>query len=114
MRARNVLLFTLLCWSVLAATAWAAAGSGSSGFGGGGGGGGGGGFAGGGGGDSCTGDNCATGGAVVLLIILAVFACFVIPALWGAHRLRAKRRARVRQVELASAEAADEDRAFAA
>jgi predicted lipid-binding transport protein (Tim44 family) len=112
---RRLVATTVLFWLLLAATALAGAGGGSSGFGGGGGGGGGGGFSGGGGGGgSCTGSGCSVSGLVVLVIIGCVIVFVVIPGAWAGRRARAKRRERVRRVELASAEAAGDDEAFAA
>lgn len=83
----------------------AAAGGGSSGFGGGGGGGGS--FGGGGaGGDG--------GGSVLLFaVIVFAFGLFVLFAAWRGRRLRKRREAHRRRVELAAAEAADDDPAFA-
>jgi predicted lipid-binding transport protein (Tim44 family) len=95
------------------AAAFAAAGGGSSGFGGGGGGGG---FSGGGGGFSGGGGGRASGGGgliVVLLIVVAVLVLFVVGAV-GRHRARKRRAVRAREVERASAVAADDDEAFAA
>ena len=91
----------------------AAAGGGSSGFGGGGGGGGG--FSGGGGGFSGGGGAGAGGGSpvVLLLIVIAVVLVFLIGAI-KRHRVVKRRAARVRDVERASAVAADDDGAFAA
>jgi predicted lipid-binding transport protein (Tim44 family) len=83
----------------------AAAGGGSSGFGGGGGGGGGG-FSGGGGSGS------GGGSPVFALIVLAAFALLFALGLIQAWRVRRRRAARVRAVELAAAVAADEDEAF--
>jgi len=100
-------LFTL----ALEANALAAAGGGSSGFRGGGGGGG---FSGGGGGFS--GGGAAAGGGspvILILIVLAVVIVFLLGAI-KRHRVVKRRRARVRDVELASAVAADDDAAFAA
>jgi predicted lipid-binding transport protein (Tim44 family) len=93
-----------------APNALAAAGGGSSGFGGGGGGGGGGGFSGGGG-------VGGTGGGIsfvfILLIVVAVLLASVFAAYQG-WKYRRRRAERVRQVQLAAAEAADDDAAFAA
>ena len=91
-----------------ALTILAAAGGGSSGFGGGGFSGGGGGFSGGGGGSGTGG-----GSIWVLLIVVALFATFVVLGLVTEARDRRRRRERVRHVELAAAEAADDDAAFA-
>jgi predicted lipid-binding transport protein (Tim44 family) len=100
-----VAIATLL---LAAPIAQAAPGGGSSGFGGGGGGGGG--FSGGGGG---VGGSSGGGAGFVILIIVA----FILVALFAAYtswRYRRRRRARVRAVELAAAEAAGDDEAFAA
>ena len=98
----------VLAGLLLAVDSLAAAGGGSSGFsGGGGGGGGGGGFSGGGGTGSGSG-----GSPWVLVVVFAIFLLFVAAGLVAAWRLRRRRRARVRQVELASAEAADDDAWF--
>ena len=83
-----------------------AAGGGSSGFGGGGGGGGGG-FSGG------SGSGTGSGSPVVgILIVVGLLIAFVVVAI-AAWRFRRKRRARVEQVRLAAAEAAEDDAAFA-
>lgn len=85
-----------------------AAGGGSSGFsGGGGGGGGGGGFSGGGAGGSGF-------SAFWFSVFVGAFVLFAVLAAIGAWRFRRKRRARVEQVRLAAAEAAEDDAAFAA
>jgi predicted lipid-binding transport protein (Tim44 family) len=94
----------------LLATLLAAPGGGSSGFGGGGGGGGGG-FSGGGG--SGSGGGGGGGGWIFLILLVIVMVVFVV-GLVSAARLRKRRRERVRRVELASAEAADDDPHFAA
>ena len=85
----------------------ASAGGGSSGFGGGGGGGGGG-FSGGGGSGSGSGD------PVVFAIVVGVFALIFVWGLIKSARLRRAWRRRVARVRLASAEAAQDDAAFAA
>ena len=86
----------------------AAAGGGSGGFGGGGGGGGGGGFSGGGGG---------TGGGSLpwwaVLLIIAVVLGFVSAGAFQTWRMTRRRRERVRRVELAAAEASQDDADFA-
>src|SRR2546423_7424291 len=87
-----------------AAPAYAAAGGGSAGFHGGGGGGGGGGklfillwlFT----------------HPIALAIVVAVVLCFGAYAGVGSERAKARRRARVRRVELAAAEASEDDAAF--
>src|SRR5919108_4904549 len=93
--ALTVLLFD-------AAAALAAPGSGSSGFGGGGGGGGGG-FSGGGGSSGTSG-----GGGIGFLVFVGLFVGFIlisaIVGRWQLRRLRKRRAARVRRVELAAAE----------
>jgi predicted lipid-binding transport protein (Tim44 family) len=88
-------------------TALAAPGGGSSGFGGGGGGGGGG-YGGGGSGSGSGGSPWFT------FVIGAAFVLFLAFAIVQAARLRRRRRHRVARVELASAEAAADDAAFAA
>jgi predicted lipid-binding transport protein (Tim44 family) len=82
-------------------TLLAAAGGGSSGYGGGGGGGsyGGGGYGGGSGG----------GSPVFFLVVAVGFLLFVLFAALKGRRVRTRREARQRQVELAAAEAADDD-----
>jgi predicted lipid-binding transport protein (Tim44 family) len=85
----------------------AAAGGGSSGFGGGGGGGG---FSGGGGSGGTSGGGGFGGVILIVLIVILVSAIGAV----GPHRARKRRAARTRDVELASAVAADEDEAFAA
>src|SRR5215218_8255988 len=88
-------------------TVLAAAGGGSSGFGGGGGGGGGsygGGGAGGAGG----------GSPLFFLVIVVAFLAFVLFSGLQVRKVRKRREARRRQVELASAEAADDDPLLAA
>ena len=93
--------------------ALAAAGGGSSGFGGGGGGSSGGGFSGGGGGGGSGGGSGGGGGVGFLIVVLIVAAVFLVSGVSG-WRLRRRRRARVERVRLASAEAAQDDAAFAA
>ncbi len=92
----------------------AAAGGGSSSFGGGGGGGGGGGFSSGG---SSYGGGVGTGGglgfAIIVVIIVAIILFGVVSSWIATRKYRARRDARVRQVELASAEAAEDDEWFA-
>src|SRR2546423_4150214 len=90
--------------ALASAPAYAAAGGGSAGFHGGGGGGGGGGklfillwlFT----------------HPIALAIVVAVVLCFGAYAGVGSERARARRRARVRRVELAAAEASEDDAAF--
>jgi predicted lipid-binding transport protein (Tim44 family) len=97
--------------SVLMTFVLAAAGGGSGGFGGGGGGGGGGGFGGGGGG--------AYGGGgggfsfVFFLLIFGVVLVFVLGGAIASLKYRRRRRERVRDTELAAAEAATDDEDFA-
>jgi predicted lipid-binding transport protein (Tim44 family) len=89
-------------------TLLAAAGGGSSGFGGGGGGGGGGGFGGGGyGGDG------SGGGAFLFVLYAVIVLAFVLVVGLRTRKLRKRREARRRQVELAAAEAAEDDPLFA-
>jgi predicted lipid-binding transport protein (Tim44 family) len=97
----------------LLGTILAAAGGGSSGFSGGGGGGGGG-FSGGGGGGFGGGGAGTSGGASVftILLIVALVLAVAVTRAWQAHRVRKRRRDRVRQVELAAAEAATDDADF--
>ena len=113
-------LATLLLLT-LAATAQASAGGGSSGFGGGGGGGfsgggGGGGFSGGGGGGGFSGGTGGGGGAWLLIIIAIIVFFVILPALRKAHRRDAAyakaSRERLRAVQAAAAEAAEDDPAF--
>ena len=111
MRLRLALLTALLALAP-AGPALAAAGGGSSGFGGGGGGGGGGGFGGGGGGFG--GGGAGTGSPVFILVVFAVVLIVFALGAFRAWRVRKRRAERVRQVELASAVAADDDPAFAA
>lgn len=91
----------------------AAAGGGSAGFHGGGGGG----FHGGGGYHGGYGGGAAVGGTGILVIVLLIVAAVIVAAIVGAigrAKLRARRAARVKQVTLASAEAADDDAYFEA
>jgi predicted lipid-binding transport protein (Tim44 family) len=93
----------------LLGTILAAAGGGSSGFGGGGGGaGGGGGFGGGGGAGT------APGGAslVVIFLIVGLVLVVFVTAAWQTYRYNKRRAARVRETELAAAEAATDDADF--
>jgi predicted lipid-binding transport protein (Tim44 family) len=100
------------------AQALAAAGGGSSGFGGGGGGGGGGGSFGGSGGSSGSSGpvDVVFGVLVVIVVILFVLYWIYRQAVnaFVRERLRRRRAKRARRVELASAEAAEDDPAFAA
>ncbi len=104
---RRLAPLTVLLVLLVAATAQAAAGGGSSGFSGGGGGGGGfsGGFGGGGGSGS--------GGAFLGVLIVVVLVVLALVAVVGGVVASRRRRDRVRAVELAAAEAADDDAAFA-
>jgi predicted lipid-binding transport protein (Tim44 family) len=98
------LLAAALALLLAAPPALAGPGGGTSGFGGGGGGGGGG----------YSGGTGGSGGGSPLLI-LVVFAFAIVFAIYGvlkARRLRKRRAARARRVELAAAEAADDDAAF--
>jgi predicted lipid-binding transport protein (Tim44 family) len=88
-------------------TLLAAAGGGSSGFGGGGGGGGG--FSGGGGAGGSGG-----GSPILFLVIVVAFLLFVMFSGLQVRKARKRREARRRSVELASAEAADDDPLLAA
>src|SRR6059058_1844559 len=100
---RAVATAVSLC-ALSAAPAYAAAGGGSAGFHGGGGGGGGGGklfillwlFT----------------HPIALAIVVGVVLCFAFYAWVGSERAKARRRARVRRVELAAAEASEDDAAF--
>jgi predicted lipid-binding transport protein (Tim44 family) len=89
-------------------TLLASAGGGSGGFGGGGGG-----FGGGGGGGGYDGGSGSFSPLVLLAILLGVLP-FVLYAGLKVHRARKRREARVRRVELASAEAAEDDPQLAA
>jgi predicted lipid-binding transport protein (Tim44 family) len=119
-RLISLVAFTLM---LAPARALAAAGSGSSGFGGGGGGGGGsggGGFGGGGSGGGYTGTGGA-GGVVIGVLIVLVVIIFILYWIYRQavnafvrERLRMRRKKRARRVELASAEAAEDDPEFAA
>lgn len=93
----------------------AAAGGGSSGFSGGGGGGGGGFSGGGGGGYGGSGGGTMSGGAFLgLIVIVVIVVVFIAIAGFIANmKYRKKKAARVKQVRLASAEAADDDAYFA-
>jgi predicted lipid-binding transport protein (Tim44 family) len=86
----------------------AAAGGGSSGFGGGGGGG----FGGGGGGGGAYGGGSGGGGLVLVFALIVI--AFVLVVGLGARRTRKRRAARRRRVELAAAEASQDDPLFAA
>jgi predicted lipid-binding transport protein (Tim44 family) len=102
-------LFAALVITFLMPTAaLASPGGGSSGFSGGGGGGGGGGFSGGGGAGS------GGGSPWVVIVVFTAVALFLAFGGLQAWRYRRARRARVRRVELASAEAAQDDAYFAA
>jgi predicted lipid-binding transport protein (Tim44 family) len=123
-RSARILRLLSLCLMglVLApAGALAAAGGGSSGFGGGGGGGGGGFSGGGGGGYSGGGGGVSTGesiviGVLVVIVVIAAILYWIYRQVVNAfvrERLRRRRAARARKVELASAEAAVDDPDFA-
>src|SRR3954452_8466433 len=107
MSARTLIPTTLALWLLTATTALAGAGGGTSSFGGGGGGfsgGGGSSFSGGGSGSTCRGD-CSMPGWLAALIVLGLVVFFlgaIVAAVVGAIRLRRKKAARVRAVELAS------------
>jgi predicted lipid-binding transport protein (Tim44 family) len=117
-RLLAILALALAALGLQAASAFARAGGGSSGFRGGGGGGGfggGGGGRGGGGGLFFFGGGGGGGGILIGIIILLVIAYFVLRTLSrgaAGARYRANRTARQRRVELASAEAADDDPMF--
>jgi predicted lipid-binding transport protein (Tim44 family) len=117
--ALRILPLTLLLTLAGAATALARPGGGSSGFGGGGGGGGG--FGGGGGGGRVSGGGGAGGapffffgGAWLFLVIGAAVVLMLLAGAFAQHRATKRRRERAERVELASAEAADDDPHFAA
>ncbi|HET8950049.1 MAG TPA: TIM44-like domain-containing protein [Solirubrobacteraceae bacterium] len=115
-RAIRILVLAVAVLALGAVAAYAGPGGGTSGFGGGGGGGGGGGFSGGGSsGGTGTG---GTGGGIAFLIFVGAFFAFVIFSVvttaFAVRRMRKRRAARERAVELAAAEAADDDAAFAA
>lgn len=110
---RAALPLAVLIGLLLASTAFAGAGGGSSSFGGGGGFSGGGGSFGGGGGFG-GGGSSTVGGIGILLFVFLIVGVALIVGLVSAARVRRKRRERVRAVELASAEAAADDEAFAA
>ena len=99
------LLAAVLLLLLAAPIAQAAPGGGSSGFGGGGGGGG---FSGGG----PSGGGVPGSGIFFALFVVALLVALVSVA-YTSWKYRKRRRARVRQVQLAAAEAADEDAAFA-
>jgi predicted lipid-binding transport protein (Tim44 family) len=105
------LLASLLALLLTAPAALASPGGGSSGFGGGGSSGGGG-FSGGGGGVS--GGGGSTGGGFIVVLFIAFVLIAVALAAFASWKYRRRRAARVRQVTLAAAEAADDDAAFAA
>jgi len=113
-RATRILLLAVALLALGAAVAYAGPGGGTSGFGGGGGGGGGGGFSGGG----SSGGSGGSGGGLAFLIFVGAFFAFVlfsvVTTALGLRRMRKRRAARERQVDLASAEAAGDDAAFAA
>ena len=111
--ARLVVLqsVALAALALLAPDALAQAGGGSSGFSGGGGGGGGG-FSGG-GGSGGSGSGGGGGGVFALIIFFVVIVVFVVPAV-TVRRRRHARAARDVRVSTASAEAAEDDPAFAA
>ena len=121
-RTARILLLAVALLALGAAVAYAGPGGGTSGFGGGGGGGGGG-FSGGGGSSGGGysgggGSGTSTGGGVAFLIFIGIVIAFIlfsgVATAFGVRRMRKRRAARERAVELASAEAADDDSAFAA
>ena len=108
------LLLVVVAVALLAAAepALGAAGGGSSGFGGGGGGGG---SFGGGGGSGFGGSGGSGGGSLVgAVIVLGVFALIFLFAGIAVFRFARRRKKRIERVRLASAEAAEDDPAFAA
>src|SRR5580765_3185536 len=115
MRLGRVTTAALALALAVAATAHAAPGGGSSGFGGGGGGGGGGFSSGGGSGGSC-GSGCYTiSGPWGWIIFVGFFVLFGLGALLVGLRIWRQvkhRKARVARVELAAAEAAQDDEYF--
>jgi len=101
--------------AIVVSSVLAAAGGGSSGFGGGGGSfSGGGGFSSGGGSYSGGGTTDPTFAIGFLAVVGLIIAFLVVSSIYGAWRYRRKRRARVRQVEMASYEASEDDAWFAA
>jgi predicted lipid-binding transport protein (Tim44 family) len=100
------LLVATVALLLAAPTALAAPGGGSSGFGGGGGGGGG--FSGGGGGAGTS----SGGGFGFVILVIGVILVVALFAAYTSWRYRKRRRARVRRVQLAAAEAAGDDEAF--
>jgi len=115
-RLPKILLVAVALLALGAAAAFAGPGGGTSGFGGGGGGGGGGGFSG--GGSSGGGSGGSAGGGVMFLLFVGAVLAFIlfsaVATAFQVRRMRRRREARARAVELASAEAADDDAAFAA
>jgi predicted lipid-binding transport protein (Tim44 family) len=119
-RLARLLGTCLLAIALAPAGAFAAAGGGSSGFGGGGGGGGGG-FGGGGGGYGGGGGHISTGeaigiGVLVAIVVIAAILYWIYRTIVNAYvreQLRRRRAKRARKVELASAEAAEDDPDFA-
>jgi predicted lipid-binding transport protein (Tim44 family) len=87
----------------------AAAGGGTSGFGGGGGGG----FSGGGGGGGFYGGSTGGGGIIIPALIVAAVVLLLLFGVYSQMKYNRKRRERVRTVELAAAEAAQDDPRFA-
>jgi predicted lipid-binding transport protein (Tim44 family) len=110
-RTIRILLLAVAMLALGAVAAYAGPGGGSSGFGGGGGGGGGGGFSGGGGSGGSGGGGFSF---VVFIVFVLVFLTLAIVGAIQGKRLRDRRAARERAVELAAAEAAADDAAFAA
>lgn len=110
-RVIRVLPATLVFWLLSVEVALGAAGGGSSGFGGGGGGGGG--FSGGGGGGGFSGGGGSSGGSWFGgLFVILLFAAILLIGAFGTIKVQRKRKARLAQVRLASAEAAENDPAF--
>jgi predicted lipid-binding transport protein (Tim44 family) len=111
-RNSRILILTLALLALGAAAAYAAPGGGTSGFGGGGGGGGGGGFSGGGGGGTGSGGGDGVAFLIFVGLVLAFLVFSAISGAIGVRKMRKRREARARAVELAAAEAADDDAAF--
>jgi predicted lipid-binding transport protein (Tim44 family) len=114
-RCLTALAFTALMLAATTASALASPGGGSSSFGGGGGGGGGGGFSGGGSGGSGTGGGTTINGPwafVIFILFIGVFAVGFASVGLRVYRHSKRRKERVRRVELAAAEAAQDDAYF--
>jgi predicted lipid-binding transport protein (Tim44 family) len=121
MSAPRILGFVALAIVLAPARALAAAGGGSSGFGGGGGGGGGGGSGGGGFGGGGSSGPSGPFDIVIGVVVLIALICFGLYWIYRQavnafvrERLRIRRMKRAKRVQLAAAEAAEDDPAFAA